>query len=110
MLASEAAFLAAGRRTMRANVEKLPPNGVDKPLRAVHPAAVNSILLNIGDIHVPDVVAHDPMEVARARARAAFWLTLIFWGVSFGLATLTIYLDGKPQWLAMSLMRIPPAL
>lgn len=71
---------------------------------------MNSILLNIGDIHVPDVVAHDGHELARARARAAFWLTLIFWTVSFGLATLTIYLDGKPQWLAMSLMRVPPAL
>ena len=71
---------------------------------------MNSILLNIGDIHVPDVVEHDGREIARARARAAFWLTLIFWAVSFGLATLTIYLDGKPQWLAMSLMRIPPAL
>ena len=71
---------------------------------------MNSILLNIGDIHVPDLVAHDGREVARARARAAFWLTLVFWVVSFGLATLTIYLDGKPQWLAISLMRVPPAL
>ena len=64
----------------------------------------------MGNIHVPDVVVHDPAELARARARAAFWLTLIFWVVSFGLATLTIYLDGKPQWVAMSLMRLPPAL
>ncbi len=71
---------------------------------------VNSILLNLGDIHVPEVVVHDGKEVARARARAAFWLTLIFWGVSFGLATLTIYLDGNPQWLAISLMRILPAM
>ena len=71
---------------------------------------MNSILLNLGDIHVPDVVVHDGKEVARARARAAFWLTLIFWGVSFGLATLTIYLDGKPQWLSISLMRILPTL
>ena len=64
----------------------------------------------MGDIHVPDVVVPDPAELARARAKAAFWLTLIFWVVSFGLATLTIYLDGKPQWVAMSLMRIPPAI
>jgi signal transduction histidine kinase len=64
----------------------------------------------MGDIHVPDVVAHDRAELARARARAAFWLTSIFWGVSFGLATLTVYLDGKPQWLAISLMRILPTL
>ncbi len=71
---------------------------------------MNSILLNIGDIHVPDVAPHDPKELARARARAAFWLTSIFWGVSFGLATLTIYLDGKPQWLAIALMRILPTL
>ena len=83
---------------------------VDKSPSAVHPAAVNSILLNLGDIHVPDVVAHDPEELARARARAAFWLTLIFWGVSFGLATFTIYLDGKPQWLAISLMRVLPTI
>jgi two-component system LytT family sensor kinase len=83
---------------------------VDKAVHAVHPAAVNSILLNIGDIHVPEVVAHDPAELGRARARAAFWLTLVFWSVSFGLATLTIYLDGKPQWLAISLVRIAPAL
>ena len=109
-LASEAAILAVGRRWLRVNVEKLLPNGVDKPLGSVHPAAVKSILLNIGDIHVPDVVAHDPVELARARTRAAFWLTSIFWGVSFGLATLTIYLDGKPQWVAISLIRIPPAL
>lgn len=68
------------------------------------------MLLNMGDIHVPDVITRDPVELARARTRAAFWLTLLFWGVSFGLATLTIYLDGKPQWLAISLMRIPPAL
>ena len=83
---------------------------VDKALNRVHPAAVNSILLNIGDIHVPDVAGHDPEELARARARAAFWLTAIFWGASFGLATLTIYLDGKPQWLAIALMRVLPTL
>ena len=71
---------------------------------------MNTILRTLGDIHVPEVVAHDPDQVARARTRAAFWLTLVFWGVSFGLATLTIYLDGKPQWLAISLMRILPAL
>ena len=71
---------------------------------------MNSLLLNIGNIHVPDVVPHDPAELARGRARAAFWLTLVFWSVSFGLATLTIYLDGKPQWLAISLMRILPMM
>ena len=71
---------------------------------------MNSKLLNLGDIHVPQVVIHDPRELARDRARAAFWLTLVFWSVSFGLATLTIYLDGKPQWLAISLMRILPTL
>ena len=83
---------------------------VDKRPRPHHLHTVNSILLNIGDIHVPDVVTHDPEEMVRARARAAFWLTLVFWGVSFGLATFTIYLDGKPQWLAMSLMRILPMM
>ena len=71
---------------------------------------MNSILLNIGNIHVPDVVAHDGQELARARVRAAFWLTLIFWGVSFGFATLTVYLDGKPQWLAIALVRVVPTL
>jgi signal transduction histidine kinase len=83
---------------------------VDKPIHAVHPAGVNSILLNIGDIHVPDVVSHGADELKRARTRAALWLTLVFWGTSYGLATLTIYLDGKPQWLAISLMRILPTL
>lgn len=71
---------------------------------------MNSILLNLGDIHVPEVTVHDPQGLARARAKAAFWLTLAFWGVSFGLATLTVFLDGKPQWLAISLMRILPML
>ena len=69
-----------------------------------------NLLKSLGDIHVPEVLARDPDELARSRKRAALWLTLLFWGASFGLATLTIYLDGKPQWLAISLIRILPAL
>ena len=83
---------------------------IDKRLGALHLAPVNSILLNIGNIHVPDVVEHDPAELARARSRAAVWLALIFWTASYGLSTLTIYLAGNPHWLAITLMRILPTL
>ena len=71
---------------------------------------MNSILLNLGDIHVPDVVAHDPEELARARARAAFWLTLVFWGTSYGLSALVNYISGNPHWRALTAMRILPTL
>lgn len=71
---------------------------------------MNSLLKNIGNIHVPEVIAHDPEELARARARAGLWLTLVFWGASYAVATLTVYLDGKPQWLAISAMRLLPTL
>lgn len=79
---------------------------VDKAFSAVHPAGVNSILLNIGDIHVPNVASHDHGELARARTRAAFWLTLVFWGASYLLAALAIYLTGNPHWVAICGMRI----
>jgi two-component system LytT family sensor kinase len=69
-----------------------------------------NLLKSLGDIHVPEVVVHNHYELARARKRAALWLTLVFWGASFAVATLTIYLDGKPQWLAISLIRILPAM
>jgi hypothetical protein len=82
-----------------------------KPLpRPILPLVATNLLKSLGDIHVPEVLARDPDELARSRKRAALWLTLLFWGASFGLATLTIYLDGKPQWLAISLIRILPAL
>ena len=69
--------------------------------------AVNANLLrSIGDIHVPDVVAYDPDELVRARARAATLLTLTFWATSYLLATLTLYLSGNPYWVAISAMRI----
>jgi hypothetical protein len=71
---------------------------------------VNSILLNIGDIHVPDVLAHDPDELARARTRAAFWVTLVFWGATYGLAALVNYISGNPYWRALTAMRIVPTL
>jgi hypothetical protein len=66
--------------------------------------------LNIGNIHVPDVLAHDPEELARSRTRAALWLTLVFWGASYGLSTFTVYLTGNPYWLAITAMRILPTL
>jgi len=66
---------------------------------------VNSLLLNIGDIHVPEVVPHDPEELARARTRAALWLTLVFWGASYALSALAIYLSGNPHWVAICAMR-----
>ena len=69
---------------------------------------MNSILLNLGDIHVPDVVPHDPEELARDRTRAAFWLTLVFWSASYGLATLVVYLSGNAHWLAITGMRVLP--
>jgi signal transduction histidine kinase len=71
---------------------------------------VNANLLTIGDIHVPDVVVHDREELSRARARAALWLTLVFWSISYGLATLTLYLGGNPRWLAIAGMRVLPTL
>jgi hypothetical protein len=79
---------------------------VDKALHAVHPVAVNSILLNIGDIHVPDVVVRGPEELARARTRAAFQLTFVFWGATFLLSALAIYLTGNPHWIALAGMRV----
>lgn len=66
---------------------------------------MNANLLTIGDIHVPDVVVHDPEELAQARTRAALWLTLVFWTASFGLATFAVYLSGNPHWLAIAGMR-----
>ncbi len=71
---------------------------------------MNSLLLNIGDIHVPDAIVHDPLELARARARAATWLTLIFWGVTYLLSALTIYLTDNPHWVAVAAMRVPTTL
>ena len=63
----------------------------------------------MGDMRAPDVPVGDGKEFARARTRAAIWLTLVVWGISFGLTTLTVYLDGRPQWQAIALARIPPA-
>ena len=71
---------------------------------------MNSVLLNIGDIHVPDVLAHDTEELARARTRAAFWLTLVFWGASYGLSALVNYISGNPHWRALTAVRILPTL
>jgi two-component system LytT family sensor kinase len=71
---------------------------------------VNSILLNIGDIHVPEVAPHDPDELARARTRAALWLTLVFWGATYLLSALAIYLSGNPQWSAIVATRIATTL
>jgi signal transduction histidine kinase len=66
----------------------------------------SSLLKSIGDIHVPEAFASDPDELARARARAAVWLTAVFWGVSYLLAALALYLGGNPHWIAICAMRI----
>ena len=79
---------------------------IDKAFHAVHSTAVNSILLNIGDIHVPDVVAHDPVELVRARARAASRFTLIFWAASYLLTTLATFLSNNPHFAALAGMRV----
>ncbi|HEU0311208.1 MAG TPA: histidine kinase [Sphingomicrobium sp.] len=71
---------------------------------------MNSTLENMGNIHVPDVIARGPGVLAGERSRAAFWLTLMFWGASFGLAALTAFLSGNPYWLAITGMRVPTTL
>lgn len=65
-----------------------------------------SLLGTLGDIHVPDVAARDHEQLARRRARAALWLTLIFWGSSFALLTLGTVLSGNPHAVGIAGMRI----
>ncbi len=61
---------------------------------------------SVGHPHVPDVVAYDPEELKEARGRAVRQLTIVFWTASYLLSTLALYLGGKPEWLAISGMRI----
>jgi len=65
-----------------------------------------NLLRSIGDIHVPDVAAHDPEQPLRSRTRAALWLTLAFWGSSLILFALGTALSGKGHLLALVGMRI----
>jgi two-component system LytT family sensor kinase len=65
-----------------------------------------NLLRSIGDIHVPDVAAHDSEQPLRSRTRAALWLTLAFWGSSYILLTLGTVLSGKEHLLAIAGMRI----
>jgi glucose-6-phosphate-specific signal transduction histidine kinase len=67
---------------------------------------VNANLLRTGDIHVPEVVIHDPRELTRARFRAASQLTLIFWGASYVLTTLSTFLSGNERWIAIAGVRV----
>jgi len=65
-----------------------------------------NLLQSIGDIHVPDVAAHDPELRLRARTRAALWLTLAFWGSGYVLLTLATALSGNEYLPAIAGMRI----
>ena len=65
-----------------------------------------NLLGTLGDIHVPDVIAHDPEELAQARARAAYWLAIVFWGATFALSALINFLSGNPRWVALAGMRV----
>ena len=61
---------------------------------------------SFGDIHVPDVAAHDPELVARKRTRAALWLTLTFWVSGYVLLTLATALSGNEYLPAIAGMRV----
>jgi two-component system, LytTR family, sensor kinase len=65
-----------------------------------------NLLRSIGDIHVPEVVARDPEEPSRTRARAALWLTLAFWISSYLLLTLATALSGNEHLPAIAGVRV----
>jgi two-component system LytT family sensor kinase len=65
-----------------------------------------NLFRSIGDIHVPDIAAHDPEQTLRSRTRAALWLTLAFWGSSLILFALGTALSGKEHLPALVGMRI----
>jgi two-component system, LytTR family, sensor kinase len=65
-----------------------------------------SLLGSFGDIHVPDIAAHDPERLARARTRAALWLTLTFWVSGYMLLTLATALSGNAHLPAIASMRV----
>ena len=65
-----------------------------------------NLLRTIGDIHVPKVAARDPERELRSRARAALWLTLIFWGSNYVLLTLGTALSGNEHLAAIAGMRV----
>jgi two-component system LytT family sensor kinase len=65
-----------------------------------------NLLMTIGDIHVPKVAAPDPERQLRSRARAALWLTLVFWGSNYVLLTLGTALSGNEHLLPIAGMRV----
>jgi len=65
-----------------------------------------SLLGSFGDIHVPDIAVHDPERRARARTRAALWLTLAFWASGYVLLTLATALSGNEHLPAIAGMRV----
>jgi two-component system, LytTR family, sensor kinase len=69
-----------------------------------------NLLRSIGDIHVPEVAAHDPEQPLRSRTRAALWLTLAFWGSGYALLTLATALSGNEHLPAIAGMRIVTTL
>ena len=69
-----------------------------------------NLLGSFGDIHVPQVAAHDADQLTRSRTRAALWVTLVFWLSSYALLTLATALSGNPHFLAISGMRIVSTL
>ena len=65
---------------------------------------------SFGDIHVPQVAAHDAEALGRSRTRAALWVTLIFWLSSYLLLTLATLLSGNPHFFGIAGMRIVSTL
>ena len=69
-----------------------------------------NLLGTLGDIHAPDLAAHDDGRPARARARAALWLTLAFWVSGYMLLTLATALSGNEHLPAIAGMRVVTTL
>ncbi len=69
-----------------------------------------TLFKSFGDIHVPEVAAHDPEALRRTRTRAAIWLTLVFWLSSYALLTLATALSGNEHLPAIAAMRIATTL
>src|SRR5262245_54671585 len=68
------------------------------------------MLRSFGDIHVPEVAAHDPDELSKSRKRAALILTLAFWLSNYVLLSLATILSGNPHAADIALVRIGTTL